>query len=80
MKIPDPSLPLTYHVLLDEASLFKAKKRTIMLNWIHHHYAEKIILEDIAKAGHLSRSECCRFFKQKSRIHAAFQCIHALVV
>lgn len=28
-----------------------------MLNWIHLHYAEKITLEDIAKAGQLSRSE-----------------------
>lgn len=35
-----------------------------MLNWIHMHYAENIKLEDIAKAGNLSRSETCRYFKQ----------------
>ncbi|MBM7645930.1 AraC-like DNA-binding protein [Scopulibacillus daqui] len=35
-----------------------------MLHWIHSHYAEKIKLEDIARAGQLSRSECCRYFKR----------------
>jgi AraC-like DNA-binding protein len=35
-----------------------------MLNWIHTHYAEKILLNDIASAGQLSRSECCRYFKR----------------
>ncbi|MDO3409838.1 AraC family transcriptional regulator [Saccharibacillus sp. CPCC 101409] len=33
-----------------------------MLNWIHDHYAEPVRLEDIARAGGLSRSECCRYF------------------
>lgn len=35
-----------------------------MLNWIHAHYAEPIRLEDIARAGGLSRSECCRYFNK----------------
>lgn len=35
-----------------------------MLNWIHAHYTEAIRLEDIAIAGGLSRSECCRYFKR----------------
>lgn len=35
-----------------------------MLQWIHTHYAETIILENIAQAGQLSRSECCRYFKR----------------
>jgi AraC-like DNA-binding protein len=35
-----------------------------MLSWIHLHYAEKIMLNDIARAGQLSRSECCRYFKR----------------
>lgn len=35
-----------------------------MLSWIQQHYGEKIMLEDIAKAGQLSRSECCRYFKR----------------
>lgn len=30
----------------------------------HTHYAEKIFLDDIARAGQLSRSECCRYFKR----------------
>ncbi|BBP88894.1 hypothetical protein BsIDN1_25120 [Bacillus safensis] len=43
-----------------------------MLNWIHQHYHEKILLQDIARAGQLSRSECCRSFKdilKKSPMH-----------
>ncbi|WP_264737476.1 AraC family transcriptional regulator [Cytobacillus firmus] len=35
-----------------------------MLNWIHQHFAEKVTLYDIAKAGRLSNSECCRYFKK----------------
>lgn len=35
-----------------------------MLSWIDNHYAEKIALNDIARAGQLSRSECCRYFKR----------------
>ncbi len=35
-----------------------------MLSWIHQNYAEKIMLEDIARAGQLSRSECCRYFQR----------------
>jgi AraC-like DNA-binding protein len=34
------------------------------INWIHTHYAEKILLDDIARDGQLSRSECCRYFKR----------------
>ncbi|QOT12132.1 helix-turn-helix transcriptional regulator [Paenibacillus sp. JNUCC32] len=52
--------PLEYK----EADMLKNHRMKQMLNWIHHHYAEKIILEDIAKAGQLSRSECCRYFKR----------------
>ncbi len=35
-----------------------------MLNWIHEHYAEPVKLADIAQAGSLSRSECCRYFNR----------------
>lgn len=35
-----------------------------MLNWIHLHYKEKIMLEHIARAGGVSRSECWRYFKR----------------
>lgn len=43
-----------------------------MLNWIHEHYHEKVLLQDIAREGQLSRSECCRYFNdilKKSPIH-----------
>ena len=35
-----------------------------MLTLIHTGYPEKLTLEDFSAAAHLSRSECCRFFKQ----------------
>lgn len=35
-----------------------------MLSFIQEHYPEDLSLEDIAQAGALSRSECCRFFKR----------------
>ncbi len=47
-----------------QAELKKSKRMKQMLNWIHLHYHEKILLDDIARAGQLSRSECCRYFKQ----------------
>ncbi|WP_150273990.1 AraC family transcriptional regulator [Paenibacillus tepidiphilus] len=42
----------------------KSERMKRMLNYVHLHYAEKISLEDIARAGQLSRSECCRYFKK----------------
>lgn len=47
----------------EPTELVKNHRMKQMLNWIHLHYAEKILLEDIARAGQLSRSECCRYFK-----------------
>ncbi|MCM3786149.1 AraC family transcriptional regulator [Neobacillus mesonae] len=47
-----------------EAEMLKNDRMKKMLNWIHLHFAEKINLEDIARAGQLSRSECCRYFKR----------------
>ncbi len=44
--------------------MLKSHRIKQMLNWIHTHYAEKIFLDDIARAGQLSRSECCRYFKR----------------
>jgi AraC-like DNA-binding protein/mannose-6-phosphate isomerase-like protein (cupin superfamily) len=52
--------PLEY----DQTEIVKNERIKQMLHWIHLHYAEKITLEDIAKAGQLSRSECCRYFKR----------------
>lgn len=47
-----------------EGEMLKNEKMKKMLNWIHLHYPEKIVLEDIARAGQLSRSECCRYFQR----------------
>ncbi|MEK4031214.1 AraC family transcriptional regulator [Pseudobacillus sp. FSL P4-0506] len=47
-----------------QTEMLKSQRMKQMLNWIHLHYAEKIMLEDIARAGQLSRSECCRYFKR----------------
>lgn len=52
------------HLEFKEREMIKNQRMKQMLNWIHQHYAEKILLEDIAKAGQLSRSECCRYFKR----------------
>ncbi|KAB2333972.1 AraC family transcriptional regulator [Bacillus mesophilum] len=46
------------------AEMIKSQRMKQMLDWIHFNYAEKILLDDIAKAGQLSRSECCRYFKR----------------
>lgn len=48
----------------EQTEMLKNHRLKQMLNWIHVHYAEKIMLDDIAKAGQLSRSECCRYFKR----------------
>ena len=41
----------------------KNKRIKDMLTWIHLHYGEEVSLQDIARAGLLSKSECCRYFK-----------------
>jgi AraC family transcriptional regulator, melibiose operon regulatory protein len=48
----------------EQTEMLRNQRMKQMLNWIHLHYAEKIMLEDIARAGQLSRSECCRYFKR----------------
>ncbi|MED4122944.1 AraC family transcriptional regulator [Halalkalibacterium halodurans] len=52
--------PLEY----DQSAMIKNQRMKAMLQWIHLHYGENIRLDDIAKAGQLSRSECCRYFKR----------------
>ncbi|MGG1400082.1 AraC family transcriptional regulator [Bacillus salipaludis] len=47
-----------------QTEIVKNQRMKQMLSWIHEHYAEKILLEDIARAGQLSRSECCRYFRR----------------
>jgi AraC family transcriptional regulator, melibiose operon regulatory protein len=53
-------VPLEY----EQSEIVKSQRMKQMLNWVHQHYAEKILLDDIARAGQLSRSECCRYFKR----------------
>ena len=48
----------------EQTEMIKNHRMKQMLNWIHLHYPEKILLDDIARAGQLSRSECCRYFKR----------------
>lgn len=48
----------------EQTEAIKNQRMKLMLNWIHTHYTDKILLDDIAKAGQLSRSECCRYFKR----------------
>ncbi len=48
----------------EQTEMVKSQRMKQMLNWIHLHYAEKILLGDISRAGQLSRSECCRYFKR----------------
>ena len=52
--------PLEYN----QTEMIKNHRMKQMLNWIHLHWHEKILLDDIARAGQLSRSECCRYFKR----------------
>ena len=47
----------------DQLAIQKDQRMKQMLNWIHQHYMDKVLLEHIANAGQLSRSECCRYFK-----------------
>ena len=35
-----------------------------LVDFIHRNYAEKINLDDIANAAHISKGECCRIFKR----------------
>ncbi|MEH7344232.1 AraC family transcriptional regulator [Bacillus sp. JJ1532] len=47
-----------------QTEIVKGHRMKQMLSYIHQHYPEKMMLEDIARAGQLSRSECCRYFKR----------------
>lgn len=53
-----------FQLQYDQAEMVKNHRMKEMLNWIHKHYDEKIMLDDIARAGQLSRSECCRYFNR----------------
>ncbi|MEW4371520.1 AraC family transcriptional regulator [Paenibacillus kandeliae] len=46
------------------ADMVKSQRMKQMLEWIHLHYADRVTLDEIATAGALSRSECCRYFRR----------------
>lgn len=48
----------------NETEMIRNQRMKQMLNWIHAHFSEKITLDEIARVGQLSRSECCRYFKK----------------
>jgi AraC-like DNA-binding protein/mannose-6-phosphate isomerase-like protein (cupin superfamily) len=56
---------------------FSDKQRMkAMQDFIRKNYSEKISLEDIAKAAHISRGECCRVFKRIQRISPMLYLMH----
>lgn len=77
-KCPFYELDISFHLTLiwknliingvplefEQTEMVKNQRMKQMLNWIHLHYADKVLLDDIARAGQLSRSECCRYFKR----------------
>ncbi|MCY7538369.1 AraC family transcriptional regulator [Bacillus pumilus] len=61
-----------FQIKYDARQHDKNERMKPMLNWIHQYYLEKVHLQDIARAGQLSRSECCRYFKdilKKTPLH-----------
>lgn len=56
-----------YSLEHDPSEISRNKRMKDMLQWIHLNYGDPIRLEDIARAGQLSRSETCRYFKQIRR-------------
>ena len=53
-----------FHPEYVQTEMLKSQRMKQMLSWIQLNYTEKVMLEDIARAGGLSRSECCRYFKR----------------
>jgi AraC family transcriptional regulator, melibiose operon regulatory protein len=60
----------------EQMEMLKSQRMKQMLQWIHTHYAGKILLDDIARAGGLSRSECCRYFKRILKVTPLNYVIH----
>ncbi|MGI6030468.1 MAG: AraC family transcriptional regulator [Eubacteriales bacterium] len=55
------------HPLVEETvsiSYSDKQRSEILHQYIHQNYTEKITLDDIAGAAHVSRGECCRIFKR----------------
>lgn len=45
-------------------SYFEKLRIETLVDFIHRNYAEKVSLDDIANAAHISKGECCRIFKR----------------
>lgn len=61
-KLFDTVSPSLEHVI--GSSCADMQRAEILEAYIRENYAEKITLEDIARAAHISRGECCRIFKR----------------
>lgn len=48
----------------ESSAAVKDERMKQMILWIDAHYTEPVRLEDIARAGQLSRAECCRYFNR----------------
>lgn len=52
-----------------DASIYNDNERVkLALEYIHKHYSDNIILDNIALAANISKSECCRSFKRILKI------------
>lgn len=47
-----------------KASYSEKMRIDMLCDYIHNNYSEKITLDDIANAAHISKGECCRIFKR----------------
>lgn len=45
-------------------SIQEQQRTTVLLNFLHEHYREKFTLDQLAASAHISKGECCRFFKK----------------
>ena len=61
----------THREIIDETAAIsssdKERMKTLQ-SFIYKNYMDNITLTDIAKAGHISRGECCRIFKRVQQI------------
>lgn len=60
---------LTYHLIRKNGGAAPLEmndndRLKVILQYMNDHYADKITLDEIAGQLHVSRSECCRFFKK----------------
>lgn len=47
-----------------DCSQQEQQRTAVLLNFLHEHYREKFTLDQLAASAHISKGECCRFFKK----------------